>query len=118
MGMAAPLLARFEPEEDAMTKTEFPWIAAAMTVSGVVAAACAVAPALAQSLPNGNGKEVVEMVCAGCHDLSPITEAGFSRDDWNIVVQSMIMMGAVIKPEQVAQVTDYLAANFPPKPKR
>ena len=58
------------------------------------------------------------MVCSGCHDLSPITDAGFSRADWETVVKSMIDMGATIKPEQVSVIANYLAANFPPKPKQ
>jgi virginiamycin B lyase len=75
--------------------------------------------ALAQTLPNGNGKDVVEKICAGCHDLDPITESqGGTRDDWDMVVRSMIDMGADIKPEQAALITTYLAQNFPPKPKR
>ena len=97
-----------------MTKTEFPWIAALMAASG---AAAIVAPALAQNLPNGNGKELVETVCTSCHDLSPVTEGGFSREDWDLVVKNMIDMGAPLKPDQALLVTNYLAANFPPKPK-
>ena len=100
-----------------MTKTEFPRTAAAMAMS-VAAAVVAVAyPAFAQNLPDGNGKEVVETVCTACHDLSPITESGFSREDWDMVVKNMILMGAPLKAEQAALVTNYLAANFPPKPK-
>ena len=26
-------------------------------------------------------------ICTGCHDLSPITEGGFSKEDWNITHQ-------------------------------
>jgi cytochrome c5 len=96
-----------------MTKTEFPRLAAA-----AVAVAAAVVPAFAQSLPDGKGKEQVQMICTGCHDLSPITEGGFSKEDWNAVVQSMIQMGADIKPDQVVVLTEYLATNFPPKAKQ
>ncbi len=75
--------------------------------------------AFAQTLPSGDGKEVVEKICAGCHDLDPITSSGGgTREDWDMVVQSMIQMGAEIKPEQVALITNYLAQNFPPKQKR
>ncbi len=74
--------------------------------------------ALAQTLPNGDGKDVVEKICAGCHDLDPITSSGGgTRDDWDMVVKSMIDMGADIKPEQAALITSYLAQNFPPKAK-
>jgi virginiamycin B lyase len=102
-----------------MTKRELPKIAVAtIAMSAAAAMAAVVAPALAQNLPNGNGREVVEMVCSGCHDLSPITDGGFSRGDWETVVKSMIDMGANIKPEQVSVIANYLAANFPPKAKQ
>ena len=75
--------------------------------------------ALAQSLPNGQGKDVVEKICAGCHDLDPITGSeGGTHDDWDMVVKAMIAMGADIKPEQAAVITNYLAQNFPPKQKQ
>jgi hypothetical protein len=94
-------------------------LAATIVTSGVAAVTAGVAPALAQNLPNGNGRDVVQMICTGCHDLSPITDAvGFSRRDWEIVVGSMIDMGATITPEQVSVIASYLAANFPPKAKQ
>ena len=75
--------------------------------------------AFGQSLPNGQAKDMVEKVCAGCHDLQPITGSpGGTRDDWNEVVKDMIAMGADIKPEQAELITDYLAQNFPPKEKK
>ncbi len=103
-----------------MTKRELPKIITATIIMSAAAALTALlAPAFAQNLPNGNGREVVETICSGCHDLSPITDAvGFSRQDWETVVKSMIDMGATIKPEQVSVIANYLAANFPPKPKR
>lgn len=90
-------------------------------VAAVAACAASVLTAgiaLAQSLPNGAGKDVVEKICAGCHDLDPITGSqGGTHDDWDMVVKSMIDMGADIKPEQAALITNYLAQNFPPKQK-
>ena len=100
-----------------MTKRVLPKIAAAIiVVSGAAAMVAVIAPVAAQDLPNGNGRDMVQMICSGCHDLSPITDGGFSRQDWETVVKSMIDMGASIKPEQVAVIANYLAANFPPKP--
>ena len=99
-----------------MTKRVFPKIAAATIV---LSGAAAMAAAFAQDLPNGNGRDVVQMICTSCHDLEPITgSVGFSRQDWETVVKSMIDMGATIKPEQVTVITNYLAMNFPPKPKQ
>jgi virginiamycin B lyase len=99
-----------------MTKTENPWIAAA-AMAVACAATAVVYPALAQDLPDGNGKEIVQTICTSCHDLEPITSSGFSKDDWDLVVKNMIMMGASLKAEQAVLVTNYLATNFPPKPK-
>ena len=103
-----------------MTKRKLSKIAAAtIAMSGAAAMTAVLAPALAQNLPNGNGRDVVQMICTGCHDLSPITDSvGFSRRDWETVVGSMIDMGATITPEQVTVITNYLAANFPPKAKQ
>lgn len=88
----------------------------------VLSAVCALvlsATAFAQSLPAGEGKDAVEKICAGCHDLAPITESvGGTKADWEMVVQSMIQMGAEIKADQVALITNYLAQNFPPKQKQ
>jgi virginiamycin B lyase len=90
--------------------------------AGTVVSAAAGAmtlPALAQNLPAGNGKDMVQTVCTACHDLSPITDSvGFSRADWETVVKSMIDMGADIKADQVPVIATYLATNFPPKPKQ
>jgi virginiamycin B lyase len=100
-----------------MTTRKLPQIAAAIVLPAAAATAL-ILPALAQDLPNGNGRDMVQMICTGCHDLEPITGAGFSRQDWEIVVKSMIDMGADIKPDQVSVIANYLAANFPPKPKQ
>jgi virginiamycin B lyase len=76
------------------------------------------APALAQSeLPDGTGKDVVQIVCTECHEADVILKAGGTHDEWAMAVQQMIDMGAMIKPEQISVITDYLAAHFPPKVK-
>jgi hypothetical protein len=93
-------------------------IAAGMIAMLGAGALAALTPAFAQgaSLPEGNGKELVRSICQSCHDLSPIfTSGGFTRRDWEQVVESMINMGASIKPEEEKVIIDYLAASFPPK---
>ena len=92
-----------------MTKTIFASIAATMM------AAALGYPVLAQ-LPDGGGRDILRMSCLGCHDLSPISgSGGFSKEDWEIVVKSMIAMGARIKAEDVPVLTAYLADAFPPR---
>jgi hypothetical protein len=85
-----------------------------MLCAGSAAIALAL-PAAAQNLPAGKNKEMVEKICAGCHELSLLTDRGRSKDDWIAVVKSMIDMGADIKPDQVAAITDYLASALPPR---
>ena len=89
---------------------------AAVTICAAIGLTTGIA--LAQSLPAGDGKDVVEKICSGCHDLDPITSSGGgTHDDWDMVVKAMIGMGADIKPEQEVVIANYLAQNFPPKQK-
>jgi cytochrome c5 len=102
-----------------MTNSALAKIAAAAVVgwgAGALLAPGALAFAQGASLPEGTGKELVRSICQSCHDLSPIfTSGGFSRRDWEQVVEAMINMGAAIKPEEEKIIIDYLAASFPPK---
>ena len=68
-------------------------------------------------LPEGPGKAVIEQACLGCHEPVRILNSGYSRQDWQNVVHMMLNVGAPVPPDQVAGLTDYLAKNFPEKPK-
>ena len=46
------------------------------------------------------------------------TSGGFTRRDWEQVVEAMINMGASIKPDEEKVIIDYLAASFPPGGKK
>jgi virginiamycin B lyase len=79
---------------------------------------CGTSAALAQPrLPDGPGKAVVEQSCLGCHEPVRITNAGYNRHDWQNVVHMMLNVGAPVPPDKLAVLIDYLAANFPEKPK-
>ena len=67
-------------------------------------------------LPNGPGKETVQAVCSKCHTLDRVVAAGFTRDGWQLMVNQMISNGATLTPDQIPEVVDYLARNFPEKP--
>lgn len=98
-------------------KRAFSKIAAIVIAGWTVGAVAALnGPAVAQGLPDGSGKELVRRICVGCHDLSPITASGgFSRREWQMVVDSMINMGADITAEEIPLIVNYLTASFPPK---
>jgi virginiamycin B lyase len=67
------------------------------------------------TLPDGASREFVQAMCASCHPLTMITSsAGYDRQGWHDLISTMVRL-----PEaQNASVSEYLAANFPPKPGR
>ena len=67
-------------------------------------------------LPEGNGKEIVQVACAVCHSLNQVTNAGHIREDWDTVLHQMVNVGAPVPPDKFNTVLDYLAKNFPAKP--
>src|SRR6266850_2146555 len=84
----------------------------------VAAFLCAVLPARSQTpLPEGPGKQTVETFCVQCHELSTVTRAGYSEQGWRNNLQMMINVGAALPKDQIDVLTQYLAMNFPEKPK-
>jgi virginiamycin B lyase len=82
-----------------------------------VAAFVLVAPfsAQAQGMPDGHGKDLVEVTCSGCHNLNMIERSsGYSRDGWAELIASMIDLSGT---EQV-ETTAYLAEHFPESDRR
>jgi virginiamycin B lyase len=67
----------------------------------------------AAPLPEGNGKQILESACTTCHPISMITNAGHTREDWQLVMERMMSAGAEVPQNEIATVTDYLAKNFP-----
>ncbi|MBI4458650.1 MAG: PQQ-binding-like beta-propeller repeat protein [Acidobacteria bacterium] len=84
---------------------------------------CSMLPARAQQgegqrqiqLPEGKGKEIIERACVQCHGLERIARSGFTRQEWQRVLDRQVMSGATLPPDQLAVVTDYLTINFPDK---
>ena len=67
------------------------------------------------TLPDGQGKEFTQAMCAACHRLAMITgSAGYNQQGWQDLIATMVRL-----PEaQAKSITEYLAAHFPPKPER
>ena len=75
-------------------------------------------PAGAQSpLPEGAGKQLVMTACTRCHGVDKFTGERHTREDWAEEVGVMLRYGTQLTKEQAAEVTDYLTASFPGKPK-
>jgi virginiamycin B lyase len=71
---------------------------------------------VANQLPEGEGKEIVQTACAACHSLGNITNSGHSPEEWKTTVAMMLNAGANVPADKVETVTNYLIKNFPEKP--
>src|SRR3984893_15133501 len=85
----------------------------------VAGAIMVVAPSVwsRNALPDGNGKDLVQTACTGCHDLGRITRSGYTPEGWRNVISMMTHVGTPLTSEQIPVVTDYLAKNFPERAK-
>lgn len=68
----------------------------------------------AQSLPAGDGRDIVQEKCGGCHALKVVTSKRASRAEWSRLVDQMISRGAEVEDEDIQTVVDYLTKNFGP----
>ena len=65
------------------------------------------------NLPDGPGKEIVQAKCEACHGLNLIASSGYSRDEWISLFGTMV----ALPQNEAGAVADYLAKNFPEKPR-
>jgi cytochrome c5 len=72
------------------------------------------APAQApqETLPAGEGKDVVERVCTGCHGIETALEQNHTEADWKSVVDTMIGRGAEASDKDVDAIVKYLTKYF------
>ncbi len=70
-------------------------------------------PARPVSLPDGDGKRLVEQRCSQCHDLQKIGDPRLGRGDWDRVVAKMVSIGAPLTDDEAKTVVAYLQANRP-----
>jgi cytochrome c5 len=89
------------------------------TLLAALVAIAFAAPALAQNddatLKPGPGKDVVENACGACHSLSyiPMNSPFLDQAKWDATVKKMInAFGAVVEPDEVKTIVDYLAKNY------
>lgn len=66
----------------------------------------------AQSLPEGEGREIVADVCSQCHGLVYITDSRRTAAQWQYIVSMMIALGAPLQPEEIGPVIQYLVENL------
>jgi virginiamycin B lyase len=65
-------------------------------------------------LPEGAGKEIVEVMCSQCHSLNLLTSSGgYTHEGWKKLIASMVSF----RSERADIVSAYLAKHFPEKPR-
>jgi competence protein ComEA len=67
---------------------------------------------LAQDLPDGPGKDVLQKICLDCHDLDTILVDNRTREGWKKEVVKMGERGAEGTDDQFEAVVNYLTKNF------
>ena len=92
-----------------------------MTAARLLAAGVAVAlafdavPGIAEeNLPDGAGREEVEIYCAACHSLKIVVQQRLSRDAWDETLVWMVEEQAMdpLSRDERKLVLDYLATHF------
>ena len=60
-------------------------------------------------------KMLLETACTACHDLDLVQDEHLSKEDWRMLVNSMISKGASVEDKDVPMLVDYLAKTYGPK---
>lgn len=65
-------------------------------------------------LPDGDGKQLVTLVCSQCHGLREIAILRDGQQGWRQTVDRMVLYGAQLSPSEAELVTRYLATELGP----
>ncbi len=71
--------------------------------------------AVPQELPEGEGRQLLEERCTGCHSLKPVVSLKQSQDAWKELIVKMVGFGAQLNDKEVDVATEYLAKHFGPE---
>jgi competence ComEA-like helix-hairpin-helix protein len=69
--------------------------------------------AAAQTLPDGAGKELVEVICTACHDANRIIAKQGTKADWQSKVLEMLQECPDVAQDERDRIVEYLAKSFP-----
>lgn len=64
-------------------------------------------------LPEGLGREEVEKMCKGCHEVARSVSKRQDRDAWHATMDKMVAFGMRGSDQQMKLVLDYLVTNYP-----
>jgi len=77
----------------------------------------AIAPLRAQypTLPEGPGRDLVEVTCGSCHDIEMVAINGRTEERWGLTIDEMVGYGLRLSPDDRALILRYLATYLPAK---
>jgi cytochrome c5 len=84
-------------------------------IAMVVVSSIATAQSTPSKLPDGEGKEVTERVCSGCHGIDVVVTERHTKAEWQKVSEDMVARGADATDADVTVIVQYLTKNFGPK---
>ena len=64
---------------------------------------------------DADAKKILENSCTTCHDLDLVSDQHLTKDEWQMVVTSMIAKGANLTDKDAPVLVDYLSKTYPPK---
>ena len=69
-----------------------------------------------QDLPEGQGRNLLEVSCTSCHNLDRVKRMRTDKESWQQIIQAMRDKrdGAVLSDEDVTTMLDYLVKNQGP----
>ena len=84
---------------------------------GLVLAMAPLAPAQSApegaGLPEGAGKDLVEVICSSCHSTERIAAKRMTRPQWQDKVLEMLQEEPDVTQAERDRIVDYLAKSFP-----
>jgi competence protein ComEA len=87
------------------------WLAVT-SIETADARAAAPAAARQSTLPDGEGKAVVEKLCSACHGLDYLAPSRRTVRSWLETIELMKSFGAEATDEQWTTITDYIVASL------
>jgi competence protein ComEA len=68
---------------------------------------------LAQSLPEGPGKELVDVICSSCHTTERLLTKQWTKPEWSAKVLEMLQEEPDVTQPERDKIVDYLSRSFP-----
>ena len=82
------------------------------TGSPIATATQVASKSAAPTLPEGEGKELIQRSCTSCHSVDKITGTRKDLKGWQTCVRDMVRLGAKLRTDEQPKAVAYLVKNF------